>query len=87
MFTVDKNDSAVNYPGGMTLDEFNADPGADQASGTMQTYKVENKSLLLSTLLSKNTHLDYTFHNLEKTRPIHQVVTHQTMFKQSTKLI
>ncbi len=66
MFTVQKNDSAVNYPGGMTLDEFNANPGADQASGTMQTYKVENKSLLLSTLLSKNTHLDYTFHNLEK---------------------
>ncbi len=65
--TIEKSDSLVNYAGHMSLADFNQDPNADQTSGnTEQKYSIDTKKLLLSTLLSSNTKIDYTLNYLDK---------------------
>ncbi len=66
VFSISQNDSAVNYAGAMNITDFNKNPDANLTSGaTEQTYRVQTKKMVLSTLLA-NTKIEYTLNNQEK---------------------
>jgi iron complex outermembrane receptor protein len=66
LITIAKNNSSVNYPGSMSIEDFNKNPDADVTNGVEQTYEVISKKLALSTKISENTRIDYTLNKLNK---------------------
>jgi len=62
-----KNNSKVNYPGSMTLADFNADAGSDQTgSNSGQRFDQVTKRLTVKTAVTDSTQLSYTFNTLDK---------------------
>jgi iron complex outermembrane receptor protein len=66
-FSLAKTQSEVNYPGAMSLSDFNHNPDANTTGGdTNQTYETITKNLVLATEIGANTKLSYTLNNLDK---------------------
>jgi iron complex outermembrane receptor protein len=67
IFSISENDSAVNYPGTMDVEDFNTDPDANLTSGSAeQTYNVVTKKMVLSIPISDSTQIKYSLNNIEK---------------------
>ena len=62
-----KNNSKVNYPGSMTLADFNTDAGADQTAGNNgQRFEETRKKLSIKTAMTDSTQFVYVLNRLDK---------------------